>query len=165
MKRAVRKPSSIEIELARPEDVERISELWGDLAGLHESLDPAFTPADTWQDGYAQYLTGLLGRDDARVLVARRNGDIVAYGIARVTLLPPFFLERRRGFIQDVYTVKGYRRRGIGRKLANALLHWLREVGMETAELTVASGNLPGIHFWRNLGFEVYMHYCKRRLD
>lgn len=155
---------SVDIEVARREDVKNISELWGDLAQLHERLDSAFTPSSGWRQAYEGYLHALLDREDARVLVARGNGRILAYGIGRITLLPPFFAERRRGFIQDVFTRLEHRRNGLGRRLVEALLDWLKGAGMETVELTVGSTNTDAIKFWEHLGFEVYMHHCRRPL-
>jgi ribosomal protein S18 acetylase RimI-like enzyme len=154
----------MEITPARAQDIEGILDLWGELAAFHAQLDPAFTPAAGWRPAYAGYLSTLLERPDARVLVAREQIYIVGYGVARVTLLPPFFAERRRGFIQDVFTRQGYRRRGIARRLVTDLLAWLREEEVRTVELTVAVKNTAAILLWKSLGFRPYMQHFKRAL-
>src|SRR3972149_6026457 len=87
----------MEITPARAQDIDAILDLWGEPAPFHADLDPAFTPAAGWRAAYAGYLATLLGRPDARVLVARQEGRIVGYGVARITFLPPFFAQRRRG--------------------------------------------------------------------
>ena len=154
----------MEITPARAQDIDAILDLWGELAAFHADLDPAFTPAAGWRTAYAGYLATLLGRPDARVLVARQEGRIVGYGVARITFLPPFFAERRRGFIQDVFTNQGYRRRGIARRLLSDLLAWLREETVTTVELTVATNNTEAIRLWESLGFRPYMQHFKRTL-
>ncbi|MDQ7850054.1 MAG: GNAT family N-acetyltransferase [Armatimonadota bacterium] len=154
----------MEIGPARPQDIDGILDLWGELATFHAQLDPAFTPAAGWRPAYAGYLSTLLGRPDARVLVAREQARIVGYGVARITLLPPFFAERRRGFIQDVFTRQGYRRRGIAHRLVTDLLTWLREEDVRTVELTVAINNTEAILLWKSLGFRPYMQHFKRGL-
>src|SRR3990172_13330011 len=116
----------MEITPARAQDIDAILDLWGELADFHADLDPAFTPAAGWRAAYAGYLATLLGRPDARVLVERQEGRIVGYGVARITFLPPFFAERRRGVVQEVFTNQGYRRRGIARRLVSDLLARLR---------------------------------------
>ena len=123
----------MEIVPARAKDTDAILDLWGELADFHAGLDAAFTPAPAWRIAYAGYLAALLERPDARVLVARERGRIVAFGVARITLLPPFFAERRRGFIQDVYTVPAQERYTlrkmpmlIAREVAALWLYYLR---------------------------------------
>lgn len=152
----------MEIAPAQREDIDAILDLWGELAEFHAELDPAFTPAAAWRPAYAGYLITLFDRPDARVLVAREDGAIVGYGVARITLLPPFFADRRRGFIQDVFTQRAYRRRGIARRLVVDLLAWLREAAVATVELTVATNNAEAIALWEQLGFRPYMRHYRR---
>lgn len=154
----------IEIAPAEGRDEEAILDLWGDLAAYHARLDPAFTPSAGWRAAYAGYLATVLDRQDARVLVARARDRLIGYGVARITLLPPFFAERRRGFIQDVFTHPDYRRQGIARRLVQDLLAWLREEQVATVELTVATNNAEAISLWESLGFRSYMQHFKRLL-
>ncbi len=153
-----------EIVVAGIAEINPILALWGDLAAYHTRLDAAFTPSTEWRSSYAGYLATLVGRRDARVLVARSDDRLVGFGIGRITLLPPFFAERRRGFIQDVFTHPDYRRRGIARRLVETLLDWLREEQVETVELTVATNNAEAIRLWESLGFRSYMLHFKRPL-
>ena len=154
----------MEIAEAHERDIDAILELWGDLAAFHARLDPAFAPSAGWRAAYQGYLSTLLDREDARVLVASEKGKVVGYAVGRITMLPPFFAERRRGFIQDVYTHEGYRRQGIARRLVQELLQWLREEEIATVELTVASTNVDAIRLWESLGFQAYMQHFKRTL-
>lgn len=155
----------MEITPARAQDIDSILDLWGELAAFHADLDPAFTPAAGWRPAYAGYLATILDRPDARILVARRDERIIGYGVARITFLPPFFAERRRGFIQDVFTEEGYRRRGVAGRLVAELLAWLRAETVTTVELTVAINNADAIRLWERLGFHPYMQHFKRTLE
>ncbi|MDQ7828176.1 MAG: GNAT family N-acetyltransferase [Armatimonadota bacterium] len=156
--------ATVEIDRARPADLPTLLELWGDLAAFHAGLDPAFAPAPHWRSAYEAYLLDLMHRDDARVLVARVAGTVVAFAVGRLTTLPPFFADRRRGYIQDVVTHPRYRRRGIATRLVEHLLAWMAEEGIATVELTVAVGNPEAMRFWERLGFRVYMHQARRQL-
>lgn len=154
----------MEITPAEEPDIEAILDLWGELAAFHARLDPAFAPAVNWRTSYAGYLSTLLDRSDARVLVARQGGRTVGYGVARITILPPFFADRRRGFIQDVFTTQGYRRRGVARRLVTELLDWLRTAHVAIVELTVAANNPAAVRLWESLQFRAYMQHYKRSL-
>lgn len=155
---------NIHIRRATARDIKEILPVWGELAGFHASLDPAFTPSSQWPREYSAYLRSLISRDDALAVVAKEDSAIVGYAVGRITTLPTFFEHRFRGYIHDVFIREGFRRRGIGRRLVEEILGWFRNRGVTLVELTVAANNHDAIPFWERLGFSVYMHQMKREL-
>lgn len=155
-------PLECEIRPATARDLPEIVEAWGELALYHAELDSAFAPAEQWRDEYRHFIRGLLGRDDALAVVAVQNGDVIGYGVGRISVLPGFFQRRRRGYIHDLVTRERYRNRGVGRRLVEALVAWMRDEDATTVELTVADKNARAIAFWEHLGFVSYMHHLKR---
>lgn len=151
---------SVQIRRATARDVKEMLPVWGELAGFHAHLDPAFTPSPQWPREYGAYLRTLLGRDDAIAVVARDGPQIIGYAVGRITTLPPFFEHRYRGYIHDVYVRDAYRHRGTGRRMVEEILDWLRHRGVTMVELTVAANN-DAIRFWERLGFHTYMHQMK----
>ena len=87
---------------------------------------------------------------------------VVAYALGRVHVLPIPFHEPRRGWIQDVFTLPGRRREGIGGRVVEALLAWFRERRVTFIELTVAVRNPEAVRFWERFGFTTYMYRMKR---
>jgi len=158
-----RAPMTVQIQRATARDVRAILPVWGELAGFHAHLDPAFTPSPQWPHEYGTYLRTLIGRDDALAVVARDGDQIIGYAIGRITMLPSFFAHRRRGYIHDVYVRDVYRRQGVGRRLVEEILAWLRRKGVTLVELTVASNN-DAVRFWERLGFSTYMLQMKLEL-
>jgi len=154
----------VRIRPAEPRDVPALVELWGELARLHERLDGAFALSRGWRRAYADYLSHLLGREDVRVVVAESGGQLVGLAVGRITLLPAFFRQRRRGYIQDVYTREGYRGRGIARAMLDHIEAWLRRQGVRRVELTVAAGNPEAEAFWERAGYRTYMVYRAKEL-
>ncbi len=159
---AVGVPIPCEIRPASVRDIPEIVAIWGELALHHARLDRAFTPSARWQEEYRHFIRGLLGRDDALAVVGVEDGRLVGYAVGRISVLPGFFEERRRGYIHDVVTREAHRRRGIGRRLVEALLKWMRESEVSAVELTVAVKNEEAVAFWTRLGFATYMHHMKR---
>ncbi len=154
---------TVEIRRATLKDIKEILPVWGQLADFHSTLDPAFTPSTQWPREYGAYLRSLLTRDDAIAVVAKAEGDIVGYAVGRVTMLPPFFEHRYRGYIHDVFVKPQLRRHGVGRRLVDAVLQWLHQHEVVLVELTVAANN-DAIAFWKQLGFSVYMQQMKKDL-
>jgi ribosomal protein S18 acetylase RimI-like enzyme len=157
-------PLDCEIRPATVRDVPEIVTLWGELARHHAHLDTAFALSARWQEEYRYFVRSLLGRDDALAVVAVRAGHLIGYAVGRLTILPGFFEERRRGYIHDVVTHDAYRRRGVGRRLVQALLDWMAAAGVGTVELTVAVQNDDARAFWERMGFVPYMVHYKRVL-
>lgn len=154
---------TVQIRRATARDVREILPVWGELAGFHAHLDPAFTPSPQWPREYGAYLRTLMGRDDAIAVVAREGPQIIGYAIGRITTLPPFFEHRYRGYIHDVYVRDAHRRQGIGRRMVEEILDWLRQRSVNIVELTVAANN-DAVRFWERLGFQTYMHQMKLEL-
>ena len=138
--------------------------MWGELAGFHAHLDPAFTPSLHWPREYAAYLRTLMTRDDALAVIAKDGTEIIGYAIGRITTLPSFFEHRFRGYIHDVYVREAHRRQGVGRQMVEAIFAWLRSHGVMIVELTVAANN-NATGFWERLGFQTYMYQMKTGVD
>ncbi len=155
---------TVEIRRATLKDIKEILPVWGQLAGFHATLDPAFTPSAQWPREYGTYLRSLMTRDDAIAVVARDAGEIIGYAVGRVTMLPPFFEQRYRGYIHDVFVKPQFRHHGVGRRLIDAILQWLRQQEVLLVELTVATNN-EAVGFWERLGFSVYMQQMKKDLQ
>lgn len=154
---------SVQIRRATARDIREILPVWGELADFHSTLDPAFEPSASWSREYGAYLRTLMTRDDAIAVVARDGPQLIGYAVGRVTMLPPFFAHRHRGYIHDVYVKPAYRRQGVGRGLVREILTWLQRHGVGIVELTVAANN-EAVPFWERLGFHVYMHQMKLEL-
>jgi ribosomal protein S18 acetylase RimI-like enzyme len=154
---------TVQIRRATARDVREILPVWGELAGFHAHLDPAFTPSAQWPREYGAYLRTLMTRDDALAVIAKDGPQIIGYAIGRITTLPSFE-HRFRGYIHDVYVRETYRRQGVGRRMVEAILDWLRSRGVTIVELTVAANN-DATAFWERMGFETYMYQMKADLS
>lgn len=156
---------AVQIRRATVRDIKAILPIWGELASYHAALDPAFTPAADWPREYSAYLRTLMSREDAFAVVARDAENVIGYAVGRISTLPPFFANRHRGYIHDVFTHERFRRQGIGRRLVAELLAWFRDRDVQVVELTVAANNPDALPFWQRLGFRTYMHQMKKVLS
>jgi ribosomal protein S18 acetylase RimI-like enzyme len=59
----------------------------------------------------------------------------------------------RRGLIHHLAVHPGWRRRGIGRQLAERCLGALRKAGIQKCHLFIFYGNTAGVAFWESLGW------------
>jgi ribosomal protein S18 acetylase RimI-like enzyme len=157
-------PAHVVVRPATHADVAEIVAIWGELALQHAALDSTFAPSARWQDEYRHFVRELLGRQDALAVVAVDHARVVGYAVGRISMLPGFFARRERGYIHDAVVREEYRGRGIGRRLVEALLTWMRGAGVAIVELTVATSNHHAVEFWRHVGFDSYMVHMKHEL-
>jgi GNAT superfamily N-acetyltransferase len=87
-------------------------------------------------------------------LVETQEGQVVAGGGIVISAWPghPGETHPRRAMILNLYTEKGYRRRGIARQLMRAMMDWLRNEGFPKVGLHASDEGRP---LYESLGFEI----------
>jgi RimJ/RimL family protein N-acetyltransferase len=138
---------------ARPEDLDAALDLYADVAaeGIHVAGEaPVDKPARR-----KQWLESL-ARADSVTLVAEVDGEIV--GLAG--------LEGKEVAELGMVVASGWRRRGIGTRLMEALIAWARSVGAHKISLHVWPHNAAALRLYEKFGFEregyLRKHYRRR---
>ena len=88
--------------------------------------------------------------DATGMFIAELDGEPGGIVNARVDKMR----EEKKGFIRMLGVVPEYRRRGIGRALAEKAIESLRERGMQTAETEADVGKPEAVGLWESMGFE-----------
>jgi GNAT superfamily N-acetyltransferase len=99
------------------------------------------------------YLKTAMPDGSFRAWLASDGNRVVAGGAVVISPWPahPYDLECRRATILNVYTDPEYRRRGIARKLMQAIIAWCKHEGF--ARVTLHASD-EGRHLYESLGFE-----------
>lgn len=150
---ANREREGMQIREAHSDDIEGLVELWIELMDFHRDRDPFFSRSADAHDRFAEFVKAKMEAKEAVVLVAEQDGSLIGFSMAMVRDYPPVFEAGRHGFIQDVIVTQSARRQGIGRKLSDATLGWIRSQGVSRAELEVATTNPVSQAFWYEMGF------------
>ncbi|WCT58032.1 GNAT family N-acetyltransferase [Paenibacillus kyungheensis] len=64
-------------------------------------------------------------------------------------------LNRKKGYIDDLFTVPAYRSRGVARALLGAGIQYLSDLGSIAVQLHVSDSNLSAFRLYRQIGFEI----------
>ena len=152
------------VRRAGPRDLDRVVGLWGALMGHHQAFDPHWRVAPGAEDEWRRLLARLLADADAAVLVWDEEGDLLGFCAAQIEDAPPVVTERARAEITDLFVSEDSRRGGIGRRLVEAVMDWLRERGVPRVEVRVAVRNAEGQAFWRALGYDDLVDVLQRPL-
>jgi GNAT superfamily N-acetyltransferase len=72
---------------------------------------------------------------------------------------------RTQAVVGEFFIYPEYRREGRGRRLAEALLTWMREQGAGEIQSSVPAGNVRGVRFWEAVGFQIARYSLLYRPD
>ncbi len=145
--------SELVIQTAEEEDTDKLVELFRYLALYHEELDPYFELLPDFEEKMRYYYSTRIRAGDGIILIASFDDKAVGFIDAHLKERPPIFKQRVQGYIANVFVLPEVRGKGIGRKLVEGAIVWLRDQGALDVELSVAERNESGRSFWQNLGF------------
>ena len=147
------------IRKAESRDLEALGRLGTMLMRTHCDFDPQrfLAPGEGANRGYAAFLGHVLDSSDGCIFVAERDGAIAGYVYAALEPLNWKELRGPAGFIHDVAVEEEARHTGIGTKLMEAAIDWLRERGAPRVILWTAAPNDVAQTLFRSLGFRETM--------
>ena len=143
------------IRKAEGRDLDSLGRLGAMLMRTHYDFDRQrfLPPGPGTERGYASFLGSMLDSPDDCVLVADEDGRIVGYAFAALEPLSWKELRGPAGFIHDVAVDEPARRAGVGTKLMQAAIDWLREHGAPRVILWTAAQNGGAHALFHRLGF------------
>lgn len=141
------------IRLAHSSDLERLTELLGELFSLEADFQVD-------RERQRQGLTLMLAAPQACVLVAEADRTVVGMATGQLTI------STAEGglalLVEDVVVDAEWRGRGIGRRVLDGLGDWAVAHGAHRLQLLADRNNEPGLDFYRKLGWQVTALICLR---
>jgi len=155
------------IRRATAADLPGIGRLGGLLVEEHHDFDPRRflgarrrTPAD-----YASFISAHLEDSDGAVLVADDDGDVIGYAYSVIDGYDFLALRGPAGILHDIVVDPAYRGRGVGRRLLDETLAYLKSRGAPRVVLSTAVRNGPAQRLFASVGFRPTMIEMTRELD
>jgi len=106
-------------------------------------------------DVYFEYFKAELTKKNSAVFIAEDKKPV---GIIIVTYFTPLRISKfgKKGYVSNLYVQKTHRNEGVGKKLLNASLKWLKNNKVKYISLEIHLKNNNAQKFYRNLGFKDY---------
>lgn len=101
----------------------------------------------TWQWRKKRHIDADIDANPNGIFVAEANGEVVGYITTRVDA------ESKIGWIPNMAVLPAYQGQGIGKKLMQVALDYLRQKGMEYAKIETLDQNEIGKRFYPKTGF------------
>lgn len=148
-------PTAASIRPATVSDLPAIGRLGAQLMREHHAFDPDrfIAAGEDAPAGYAEFLGTQLRDPHALLLVAEDRGEIAGYVYATLEGMDWMALRGPAGAIQDIAVVTERRGQGLGRRLLEAALSRLEDMGAPRVVLSTAEQNLPAQRLFASAGF------------
>jgi len=120
---------------------------------MFESMGMQDKPAlSAMCEAMSLYLLAALPSGEYRGWVAVAGSEVMASGGVVIQRLPPSprNMDGRQGYIMNIYTAPAWRRRGVATDIVQAILDYLRQVGVPVATLHATDAGRP---VYEHLGF------------
>jgi ribosomal protein S18 acetylase RimI-like enzyme len=158
-------PPALTVRPAARADMPAVARLAAALVRQHHAFDPRrFLCIEPMEPGYSRWLTRELDNEEAIVLVAEEDGEILGYAYAALVPRDWNSLLDACGTLHDVYVAEEARGRGIGSALVEDVTARLRALGAPRLVLHAAAQNAAAQRLFERLGFRRTMIEMTREL-
>jgi ribosomal protein S18 acetylase RimI-like enzyme len=149
----------------RPDDLQRLKEITTicfDGVSIDRNIEDKFGSIgdQDWRFRKLRHIDADVAGDNARgVFVCEDDGQVVGYITTRLDR------DSRIGWIPNMAVDPKYQGRGLGRRMMEHALEFMRAEGMEAAKIETLEQNPVGSRFYPEVGFEEVgrqIHYLMR---
>lgn len=136
------------------------------LLDFEQGLIAAERPMDpTIREGKISYydIAEFIRVNDAEVIVAEIDGDIVASGYARIKGDRHYLKHDKQGYLGFMFVRDPHRGKGLNKLIIEKLIQWCQDRGVYEIRLDVYQDNPQAIKAYEKAGFK--KHMITMRLD
>ncbi|WP_282125763.1 GNAT family N-acetyltransferase [Marinifilum flexuosum] len=137
----------------KPQEISLIKEVWICNKEFHEEIDENFTSQYASLDFETRMNAIVQSGKNLKISIAKKKNCICAYCISSI--------ENHKGEIESLHVLESERGNGIGKKLTQMHLNWLKSNHCEEIGLYVASCNEKTIDFYKELGLLPNLTYMQ----
>lgn len=145
--------------------MQQIIVVWQEFTQFHLDAEPLWNPGENAIGDFEIELIKQIQSDDAMVLVAIEQEEVLGFLIAEIGNQPPVFRLDRWGIITDLGIKKEYRRNGIGEKMLSEAMNWFAKDNIKLVEVYLLVQNQVATSFWSKQGFRVFSQRMYRLTD
>ncbi|MBB6216694.1 ribosomal protein S18 acetylase RimI-like enzyme [Anaerosolibacter carboniphilus] len=138
------------------DDIRVIKELWEKNRQYHENTSEYFK--ELYRSiRFDQRIKafGVFNRTTMKITVAKSNDEFIGYCISTIT--------DGKGELESLHVDETHRGKGIGKRLVDKHLEWMKEKNCKVIGVTVSQENKSTIEFYKELGFYPNTLYMQQR--
>ncbi|WP_031526587.1 GNAT family N-acetyltransferase [Dyadobacter crusticola] len=140
----------------RPASIEELPALLEFEQGIIKAERP-FDETFIAEDFKYYDLAKMIESEDAEVVVAEINGQLVGGGHARILQAKPYNRFDRYAFLGFMYVVPEHRGKGINKLIIKKLVEWAKQKGLPEVRLQVYDANKSAVAAYEKVGFKKHL--------
>lgn len=147
------------VRRANRADIESLGKLGARLVQEHYEFDRRrfLAAREGTADHYGAFLASQIEDPDVILLVAENEGRVIGYAFGAIEGYDYLSLRGPAGVVHDLIVEPGYRGRGVGRLLLNAMLSDLQSRPVPRVVLSTAKRNTSAQRLFERMGFRPTM--------
>lgn len=146
----------MKIEIATKQDIPSIAECWVGLRMHQRERQGGQRPS---LRGMMRQVERNMEKPHCRYFVAKESDNVIAAAFVRLRS------GGRSAHLARAYTVPSHRRKGVMRRLEQAIIEFLRKRRITTLDLTVVPYNMEGMATWPALGYKPTKIVMTKQVD
>ena len=135
----------IEIKPLSEKEYQKLEEIFFEQQLYHSKLDVPY-PDRFLEINIEKYIKYMKSKQLTCVFAAVINDKIIGFVSASI--------DKKTGYIEDIFVKEEYRNMKIGNKLFSKILKWFDENEIKKIELHVSTGNESVLEFYAKFGFK-----------
>lgn len=154
----------MDIRKATIEDFDKVLEIKLESKDEERRFNPALRPVKKMVNYYKEYLKNDLSSEWRAVFIAVIKGEIVGIIVGKTYRTLKIAGYERRGYLSNLYVKKESRRKGVGRKLFEKAIDWLKSKGAKAITLEIHNENKDKVDFFHKFGFKDFTTKMVKRI-
>ena len=127
-----------------------------------------WSPSTTFIEEFIKIVAGISKKDSALVKLAVVDDKVVGYCIATKDLHTyegvVLDVTMDSAYIWDMYVLKNFRHKGIGKQLLDTMIQYLKSIGKKNVFMIVNVWNEDGKKFYERNGFRTWGYFLRRQI-
>jgi len=129
--------------------------MWVKLMDLSAEYNPRYRLRANAEEVQRALFADFIVRDDAFLMVCEVDRRLISFANGFLTRPAKTFAQSTIGVIENLFVIKPWRRRGIGREMAARSASLLSHLGAVELHVNVIPKNTDSLKFWRALDYQV----------
>lgn len=146
------------------DDFDKVLEIKLESKEEERKFNPALRPVKKVIRYYKEYLRNDLSNKWRAVFIAVVDKKVVGIIVGKIYRTLKVAGYERRGYMSNLYVKPRYRRRGIGKKLVEKTIDWLKSKDAKAITLEIHNENKVTINLYHKLGFKDFTTKMVKRI-
>lgn len=147
----------MEIVKPKPNELDRLLDLWQEQYEYHNKIDPIYYVPNSVElnKKFKEYLVKAIKKDEPHILIAKQGMEIMGFVTFEKGSGDYFDTNiTRYGEVIELLVSEKYRERDVGKKLMCAVEKYFRENKIEFIKIQCSTHNINALNFYQHSGYE-----------